>query len=82
MTNQTAFKLLNEQLRPSPLDPYSYMKDAPQLKPSKSVLTLDDIITLYVCGETVLNTMPELKGEPRRRLRLAVNRAKRTVSNL
>jgi hypothetical protein len=45
-------------------------------KPVKSRMTINDLITLMACGEATLNTNKALKGQPRRALRLAVNRAK------
>jgi hypothetical protein len=82
--DQTAYKLITSGLAPSPLDPFSYMKNAPEIKARgyKGSLTLDDLIVLYTCGAAILKTMPELKGETRRKLRKAVNRAKKDVSNL
>jgi hypothetical protein len=47
----------------------------------KSLLTLGDLAALAACGRAVLVTNRELKGNGRRALRLAVNRALCTLRN-
>ena len=82
---EQAFRqMILDVLKPNPLDPFSYMKNPPQIKAQgyKGSLTLDDLIVLYVCGDAVLKTMPELKGDLRRKLQRAVNHAKKDVGNL
>lgn len=46
-----------------------------------SRLTVADLLTLAAAGQALLNTNKEIKGDNRRMLRVAVNRAKRTVEN-
>jgi hypothetical protein len=48
----------------------------------KPSLMINDLITLAVAGATILKTNPELKGENRRKLRTAVNRAQKFVETV
>ena len=47
----------------------------------KSNLTIGDLTVLFCAGEAILKTNKEIKGENRRALRLAVNRARQIVKN-
>lgn len=50
-------------------------------KPKSGMLVLD-LLTLAAAGKAILNTNKELKGDARRRLRTAVNRAMKHVESL
>jgi hypothetical protein len=58
------------------------LREAKAAKAKKPALMVNDLITLAVAGATILKTNPELKGENRRKLRTAVNRAMKFVETV
>jgi hypothetical protein len=73
MQDQTAFKMLSEA---------ALLCAGQEPRRKKSKMTVNDLLVLAAAGEAVLKTNTALKGDRRRMLRTAVNRAMKHVESL